>query len=68
MCVYNESAKTIYLFYSGDAESRTIALALRAELPSYMVPRKIVQLEEMPRLPNGKIDRKAVEAMAVKQS
>jgi len=66
MCVYNESTKIIYLFYTGTADSKDIALALRAELPSYMVPRKIVRLEEMPRLPNGKIDRKAVESMASK--
>lgn len=66
MCVYNESSKIIHLFYTGTAESKDIALALRKELPSYMVPRKIVNLEEMPRLPNGKIDRKAVEAMAAK--
>lgn len=62
-CAYNEKSKTIFLYYTGDAASREIALALRAELPSYMVPRKIVNLEEMPRLPNGKIDRKAIEAM-----
>ena len=66
MCVYNEGAKTIFLFYTGSASSRDIALTLRSELPSYMVPRKIVNLEEMPRLPNGKIDRKAVEALTVK--
>ena len=66
MCVYNEKEKNIYLFYSGTADKKGIALALREELPSYMVPRKIVCLDEMPRLPNGKIDKKAVEAMAVK--
>lgn len=66
MCVYNEGAKTIFLFYTGSATSRDIALTLRSEIPSYMVPRKIVNLEEMPRLPNGKIDRKAVEALALK--
>lgn len=64
MCVYNESAKMIYLFYTGTASARDISLALRTELPSYMVPRKIINLEEMPRLPNGKIDSKAVEALA----
>lgn len=66
MCAYNEASKTIFLFYTGTASSRDIALALRAELPSYMVPRRIKCLEEMPRLPNGKIDRKAVEALAGK--
>ena len=65
-CVYNESEKTIYLFYTGAATSKEISLFLRTELPSYMVPRRIINLGDMPRLPNGKIDRKAIEELAHK--
>ncbi|WP_417319015.1 acyl-CoA ligase (AMP-forming), exosortase A system-associated [Emcibacter sp.] len=34
----------------------------RAELPSYMVPHKIIEWPSLPRNPNGKIDRKAIAA------
>ena len=50
----------------GDAEE-TDALAghLAAQLPSYMVPSRIVPvLEDMPRSPNGKIDRQALRRLA----
>ncbi len=30
---------------------------LQARLPAYMIPAHLIQLEEMPRLPNGKINR-----------
>ena len=39
---------------------RDIAVALRADLPGFMVPRKIEQLDAMPRLDNGKTDMRAL--------
>ncbi|CAH1202646.1 Tyrocidine synthase 3 [Paenibacillus plantiphilus] len=46
------------------AEDETALLDVREglaqELPVYMVPAHIVQLERMPLLPNGKLDRKAL--------
>lgn len=54
---YNKDKETLYLFYTGDATPKDIVLYFRANMPSYMVPRKNIQLEEMPKLPNGKLDR-----------
>jgi len=34
----------------------------RLELPSYMVPQRIIEMANLPRNPNGKIDRKAIKA------
>lgn len=54
--VYNKEKETIWLFYTGTATVKEIAVELRKYLPGFMVPRKIKNLEEIPSLPNGKID------------
>lgn len=39
----------------------------RAEMPSYMVPHRLIEWHSLPRNPNGKIDRKAIAAEVVKE-
>ena len=62
-CQYDTQNEVLYLFYTGGAAKRDIALALRSKLPDFMVPRKILQLDEMPHLPNGKIDIPALKKL-----
>ncbi len=61
--IYNKQKEILQLFYTGDCDKRNLALALRQELPGFMVPRKIKKLEQMPKLPNGKYDMKKLEEM-----
>lgn len=46
------------------ARARKIKTALAAVLPSYMIPRKIVAVDDFPLNTNGKIDKKALSALA----
>jgi len=41
---------------------------LAASLPDYMLPSSTLLLEELPRLPNGKLDRKALPPASVEAS
>lgn len=41
-------------------EAAMLTAALRAQLPEYMLPRRILMLDDMPRNANGKTDRNAV--------
>ncbi|MDY2959392.1 MAG: AMP-binding protein [Hornefia sp.] len=56
-CVlYHADKKHLYMFVAGRAESKDIVLHFRKVMPPFMVPRKVIKLEEMPKLPNGKTD------------
>lgn len=63
-CAYDKVGQRIFLFYSGTASPKELTLYFRGEMPSFMVPRKIVCMEELPHLPNGKLNRKLLQEMA----
>ena len=62
-CVFDDSKNTIILFYTGTATSKDIAIELRKRLPSFMVPRKFIQIDSMPKLFNGKVDMQKLKNM-----
>ena len=45
-----------YLVADEPIETNDLRESLRDKLPEYMIPSKFVQLDELPRLPNGKVD------------
>ncbi|MEL6669537.1 MAG: condensation domain-containing protein [Bacteroidota bacterium] len=44
----------------GEFHEKNLRVNLSKQLPAYMVPTHYVRIEEIPRLPNGKIDRKSL--------
>ncbi len=61
--LYYKEKELLYLFYTGEATKKDITLYFRANMPAFMVPRKTVQLEKLPALPNGKTDMQALKSM-----
>jgi len=59
--LYQKEKELLYLFYAGEATSKEIAVHFRKVLPAFMVPRKIVNLPAIPRLPNGKLDMQTLK-------
>ena len=44
-------------YYMGTIDEKELAAKLKEKMPRYMVPNKIIRLEQMPLTSNGKIDR-----------
>ncbi len=61
--LYDEEKELLWLFYSGETTVRELSIGLRKILPGFMVPRKIKNLPEMPKLPNGKTDIRYLRSM-----
>ena len=56
--VYNFEKKIITMFYESNGQSiLEIRKALATQMPRYMVPNEYIEIEQLPRNTNGKIDR-----------
>jgi amino acid adenylation domain-containing protein len=64
-CVlYNKSKKSIILIFESNREvnSKILRTQLQERLPKYMFPTVFIEVEEMPRNSNGKIDRQVLSS------
>ena len=57
-CIFNEQKGKIYGFYVGNIEKDEVIKYLRENLPVFMIPNKLTQIDKFPITKNGKIDRK----------
>ncbi|MGB1249076.1 MAG: amino acid adenylation domain-containing protein, partial [Candidatus Promineifilaceae bacterium] len=58
-----QSNKRLIAYVAATIEASEVRTWLQSRLPSYMVPSGFVMLPALPRLPNGKINRKALVGM-----
>lgn len=62
-CIYKEEKSKLYGFYIGNISKADLHSKLKENLPVYMIPNVLMQLDELPLTKNGKIDRKQLKAM-----
>ena len=63
-CVHESSTDTIVLFYEGNLLEDEVKSRLKKKLPQYMIPGKLICMDYLPTLSNGKLDRKRMETAA----
>ena len=66
-CIYDAKRVKIVLYYVGDITEKDLTEALKGRLPRYMLPNKLIRLEQLPFTANGKIDRVALKNMYEKK-
>ncbi len=60
-CVHNKSKDALVLYYIGKMSEKELMIALDTKLPPYMIPTVANKVDELPQLPNGKLNRKMLE-------
>jgi acyl-coenzyme A synthetase/AMP-(fatty) acid ligase len=58
-----EGDKRLVAYVVSEAQAGELRAFLQEQLPDYMVPSFIVALDELPQLPNGKLNRRALPAV-----
>lgn len=59
--LYDEERERLFLYYTGTEEKKDLVSCIRKKLPGFMVPRKVIRIEKMPKLANGKINMNALK-------
>lgn len=62
-CHWDGINSIIVLFYTGNLSELELRAELRRAMPPYMLPQKLIRLEQMPLMVSGKIDRKQLETL-----
>lgn len=60
-CCYDSNEDKLVLFYQGESVEDFVREEITNRLLSYMIPEKIIKIDQMPYNANGKIDRKELK-------
>lgn len=56
-CIHDGQKDELILYYVGNIDQNELKQSIAVKLPPYMIPSKLLKINQMPQLPNGKMDR-----------
>ena len=63
-CIYDKDVDCLALIYEGRVKDPNVVLAgVKAKVPPYMYPDKVLRIKDMPKNANGKLDRKKLQTL-----
>ena len=62
-CVVNRKKMQLIAYYCGTADGKELRRGLRSRLPVYMIPQKVIRVDDIPINEHGKTDRKRMQAL-----
>ena len=61
--MFIEEKQKLYAYYVGNIDKKELYSKLKEKLPIFMIPTKLIKIDEFPITKNGKIDRKKLLLM-----
>lgn len=58
ICLFEEQKSQLFVFYVGSLQKKELFTLMKENLPAYMIPSRIIPVEDFPLTKNGKVDRK----------
>lgn len=63
ICLFDEQKSQLFVFFVGTLNKKELFTLMKDNLPVYMIPSRIIQIESFPLTKNGKIDRQALKQL-----
>ena len=58
ICLFEEQKSQLFVFYVGSLQKKELFTLMKENLPAYMIPSRIIPVDDFPLTKNGKVDRK----------
>lgn len=61
ICLFDQEKSQLFVYYVGSLQKKELFTLIKENLPSYMIPSRIIPIDQFPLTKNGKVDRKELK-------